>query len=55
METARHLAILAIVMGLAGQVCGQSGQVQFLGTVTTNEAHDVAPGLLRRLPRHGDR
>ncbi len=43
MRTARHVAILMVVLGLAGQVCGQNGQVRFRGTVTTNEAHDVVP------------
>ena len=43
MRTARHVAILAMVMSLAGQVCGQSGQVRFLGTATTDEAHDGRP------------
>ena len=32
MRTARHVAILVVVLGLAGQVCGQNGQVKFRGT-----------------------
>lgn len=43
MKTARHAAILVVVLGLAGSAYGQSGQVRFRGTVMTDEAHDVVP------------
>jgi len=43
MRTARITAILLLVLALAGQVCGQNGQVTFRGTVTVDEAHDVIP------------
>lgn len=36
-------AILLCVLALAGQVCGQNGQVKFRGTVTTDEAHGMVP------------
>ena len=43
MDTARQVAILAVVLVGTGTVCAQSGQVRFRGTVTTAEAHDVVP------------
>jgi hypothetical protein len=42
MKTTRHVTVLAVVLGLAGQLCAQNGQVRFRGTVTTDEAHNVA-------------
>ena len=41
MKTARCAATLALVLGLAGQLLGQGGQVKFRGMVTADEANDV--------------
>ena len=43
MRTARIGAILVCVLALAGQVCGQNGQVKFRGTVTTDEINNTMP------------
>jgi len=43
MKTMKSGAVLLCVLALAGQVCGQSGQVAFRGTVTVAEAHNVIP------------
>ena len=43
MKATRGGVILLCVLALAGNVCGQNGQVTFRGTVTTAEAHDVIP------------
>ncbi len=43
MKTGRNATILILVLGLVGQAYAQNGQVQFRGTVTTDEAHDVVP------------
>jgi hypothetical protein len=43
MKTARIGAILVCALALAGQVCGQNGQVKFRGTVVTTEVNNVVP------------
>jgi hypothetical protein len=43
MKTAKYVTILVAVLGLAGPVWGENGQVRFRGTVMTDETHGVVP------------